>query len=53
MSEETIKVSCSWCLAEFEGDAEQAAESGWFQFWPEDGDEPKDYCSMDCLISSL
>jgi hypothetical protein len=51
--EKVIYISCTWCETAYEGEEAEAAAEGWFQLDHEDFEEPKDYCSTDCLLSDL
>jgi hypothetical protein len=53
VSEKVIWISCPWCEQTFEGDEADAASEGWFQLDHPQFEEPRDYCSIECLISDL
>lgn len=51
--EKLIRIECSWCGVTYEGEEAEAAADGWFQLQHEALEQPRDYCSTDCLISDL
>lgn len=53
MTERVVYLRCDWCESTFEGTEAEARAQEWFQLDHDSFDEPKDYCSTDCLLASL